>query len=319
MERLVKKHFWVFNLLVVAAAAYVTADVVNGFIASRALPYPSVTLPPRPKTGPKRSDGDSVDYANNLSVWPIFSKVKEDKPKTDLTNKDPKKKDDDEPQLSDLNVKLIGTMVVDDRPELSHAIVDINSEYTAVSVGSKLGTTKAMVVAIYAKFIQVDEGNNKLKYIVMNDENPDNKKKPILNKRPTFRSPYRRPYTRVNRFNRVNYSSKVKKVGTYEYVIDRNMVKQNLEDLSDVTRQARVVPTYRSGRFNGLKLSWVSYNSIYRAIGLQSGDTLRSVNGAPIRSPNDAIKLFEKLKNSSNIQLGVERYGLQKTFTYRVQ
>ncbi|MCA9522328.1 MAG: hypothetical protein KC609_15210, partial [Myxococcales bacterium] len=279
MERLVKKHFWVFNLLVLAAAAYVAADVVNGFIASRALPYPSVTLPKKKAALPKRRDNDALDYANNLSVWPIFAKVAEDQPKTPTGPIDPKKKDDEEPQLSDLNVKLIGTMVVDERPELSSAIVDINAEYTSVAIGSKLGTTKATVVAIYAKFIQVDEGNNRLKYIVMNDDGTDGKKKLPLNrtlKRSPYRRPGRRPFTpRVNRFKRINYSSKVRKTGAFTYTIDRNMVKQNLEDLSDVTRQARVVPTYRSGRFNGLKLSWVSYNSIYRAIGLQSGDTLR--------------------------------------------
>ena len=71
---------------------------------------------------------------------------------------------------------------------------------------------------------------------------------------------------------------------------------------------------------NGALASMTGFAAVSgAACGYQWEWTLRSVNGAPIRSPNDAIKLFEKLKNSSNIQLGVERYGLQKTFTYRVQ
>lgn len=321
MDRLIKKYFWVTNLLTIAAVCYLLASIVNDQLFQTLFKYPQVTLPRAQRKKPAALINTPKDFAVHLSQWSIFNRVKEDLPDDKKDKKDDKKdkKDDDTIQLSQLDVKLIGTMVIGTSPEMSHALVNIDSETTSVSIGSKLGKTNAVVVGIQRKYIEIDEGDKKIKYIKLWTPQET---KPI-SKLPTYRRGYRRP----NRFRRptyvrprrVNYRKSVKLVRPYEYKIDRNFVRQNLADMSDLIRGVRIIPQYRGSRFNGMKLGYISSASALRAIGLQSGDTLRNVNGRPISSPNEAMMLFQKMKNSAEIKLGVERHGLIKTFTYKMK
>ena len=55
------------------------------------------------------------------------------------------------------------------------------------------------------------------------------------------------------------------------------------------------------------------------SIGIRSGDVIKSINGKPIDSPNKALDLFEQLKNSSNINLDIERRGQPKQLNYDIK
>ena len=114
-------------------------------------------------------------------------------------------------------------------------------------------------------------------------------------------------------------SKGVKKTGPYDYQIDRGMLDEQLQDLSKLGSQARVVPNYRNGKYEGFKLVGVRPGSLYRSIGVRSGDVIKSVNGKAIDSPNKALELFEQLKASSNIQLEIERRGQPKQPNYAIQ
>ena len=97
------------------------------------------------------------------------------------------------------------------------------------------------------------------------------------------------------------------------------MLDEQLQDLSKLGTQARVVPNYRNGKYEGFKLVGVRPGSLYRAIGVRSGDVIKSINGNAIDSPNKALDLFDKLKNSSHIDLDIERRGQPKQFAYDIK
>jgi general secretion pathway protein C len=54
-------------------------------------------------------------------------------------------------------------------------------------------------------------------------------------------------------------------------------------------------------------------------MGLKSGDIITGVNGKKIESVDDALKLYESLKSSSNVQLQLKRKGRQKTINYTIE
>ncbi len=118
---------------------------------------------------------------------------------------------------------------------------------------------------------------------------------------------------------KANYKDHVRKTGPYSYEIDRSMLDEQLQDLSKLGTQARVVPNYRNGKYEGFKLVGVRPGSLYRAIGVRSGDVIKSINGNAIDSPNKALDLFDKLKNSSHIDLDIERRGQPKQFAYDIK
>ena len=116
-----------------------------------------------------------------------------------------------------------------------------------------------------------------------------------------------------------NYEKGVAKVGEWEYKIDRGMLENELSDLTRLGMQARVVPNYIGGKYQGFKLVGVRPNSLYRAIGVRSGDVIKRVNGMEIDSPNKALQLFEKLRTSRRISLDITRNGVNRTLYYKIQ
>ena len=93
-------------------------------------------------------------------------------------------------------------------------------------------------------------------------------------------------------------------MGDFDYSIDRQMLNKQLADLTQLGMQARV---------------GVRPKSLYRAIGIRSGDIIRSINGSAINSPNKAMELFTQLRSSSSIKMEVERRGKIETFNYGIQ
>ena len=54
-------------------------------------------------------------------------------------------------------------------------------------------------------------------------------------------------------------------------------------------------------------------------MGLRNGDVLRSVDGQEIRSVDDALRLYENLKNSDSVTVELERRGRNRTINYNIR
>jgi general secretion pathway protein C len=99
------------------------------------------------------------------------------------------------------------------------------------------------------------------------------------------------------------------------------MLNEQLQDLAKLGREARVIPNYDrdSGSYKGFKLIGVRPNSLYRAIGIRSGDVIMQINGEELNSPGKALELFTKLQNSSGISLDIMRRGQKQSLTYKIE
>jgi len=117
------------------------------------------------------------------------------------------------------------------------------------------------------------------------------------------------------------YADGVKQVGPWEYRIDRAMLNEQLQDLAKLGREARVIPNYDkdSGTYKGFKLIGVRPNSLYRAIGIRSGDVIERINGEELSSPGKALELFTQLQTSSSITLDIMRRGQQHSISYKIE
>lgn len=111
----------------------------------------------------------------------------------------------------------------------------------------------------------------------------------------------------------------VREVGANHYQLERKMLDEQFADLTQLARQARVIPHYRDGRPQGYKLIGIRAKSLYSHIGLRSGDLIKRINGTAINSPNDALSLFEKLKSSDTVSLEVERAGQPVMLEYTIK
>ena len=111
----------------------------------------------------------------------------------------------------------------------------------------------------------------------------------------------------------------VKKISDTSYQLDRSMINDKLKNLGSLGQQARVVPNYRGGKYDGFRMIGMANSSMFRDIGFENGDIIKVINGNRIDSPNKALALYEALKNKARLTVQVERGGMLKTMRYTVK
>jgi general secretion pathway protein C len=101
----------------------------------------------------------------------------------------------------------------------------------------------------------------------------------------------------------------VKKVADNRYEVKRKYIDETLSNLNNVATQARIVPSFKNGVANGFKLFSIQPGSLYSAIGVENGDVIQRINGYEINSPDKALEVYQKLRESSHITIEIERNG----------
>lgn len=101
--------------------------------------------------------------------------------------------------------------------------------------------------------------------------------------------------------------------------LSRAEVESAMDNVNSLMRQARIRPHFRNGQPDGLTLSRVRRDSIFTRLGLRSGDIITGVDGQPIQSVDDALKFYNSLKSSSNLNLQIRRRGQTQTLQYAIE
>jgi general secretion pathway protein C len=101
----------------------------------------------------------------------------------------------------------------------------------------------------------------------------------------------------------------VRQLADNKYEIDRGTLDSTLSDLNKIATQARIVPSFKNGVANGFKLFSIQPGSLYASIGVENGDVIQRVNGYEINSPEKALELYQKLRESQHVTIELERGG----------
>jgi len=81
----------------------------------------------------------------------------------------------------------------------------------------------------------------------------------------------------------------------------------------DFLRQATVVPV----NGGGFQVRQIQAGSIYQKLGLHSGDVIKSINGQPVRTAEDAIRLYQQLPTLNSVQMEIVRNGSPQNLYYQ--
>lgn len=107
--------------------------------------------------------------------------------------------------------------------------------------------------------------------------------------------------------------------GNYR-VLDKNEVQAALENLPQLLTKARVVPYMTAeGKADGFRIVSIAPNSFYERIGLRNGDVLQRINGIEIKDPETFMRVFNQLKEESNIALDLVRRNQKETLNYEIR
>jgi hypothetical protein len=340
MELIFKRYFWLANSALLILAGFLAARTLTAYVEFDVLKPPGLAV----DTGDEelRGDGDyvfrrpaasrSVDLERRRELAEAAAAKKAEEKETEVKEKEPELPPmlEEQPELEEvkgeINLELIATITVSDAVK-NMALVRIDGgENNWVGQGTELkpGFTVSRITNYY---IVVTQGVTELLW--KKKEAPDPKAMlagaPKGRKGPPPRSPTkpepRSPAKPTPAAPKSKYSEGIKQTGPFDYRIDRGMLNEQLQDLAKLGREARVIPNYDkdSGSYKGFKLIGVRPNSLYRAIGIRSGDVIKQINGEELSSPGKALELFTQLQSSSSITLDIIRRGKSHTMNYSIE
>lgn len=100
-----------------------------------------------------------------------------------------------------------------------------------------------------------------------------------------------------------------------QFALPRAMVAEQLRRPQELFSQALMVPNAGGG----FLVREIQPNSVYEKLGLRVGDVLRSVNGKPVNTVDDALKAYQAASTQRDIRVEVLRGGQMEHLTYNLQ
>jgi hypothetical protein len=335
MDLLFKRYFWVLNSLLLILAGFVTARTLSSYVKYEVLKPPLVEESKDEEELAEDEDlvfrrpvaSRSVDLERRRQLSEAASAMQAEAvetPEGPAEELPPEQPEQPEEQVAgEITLDLVASITVSD-PAKNMALVRIDGgENHWVGVGTEL-KPGFKVTEIGNYFIRVSQGVTELMW--KKDAPPEDKAKlaggpsprsgPPPRKTPEPTPPRPEPAAPESK-----YADGIKQTGPFDYRIDRGMLNEQLQDLAKLGREARVIPNYdkESGTYKGFKLIGVRPNSLYRAIGIRSGDVIKQINGEELSSPGKALELFTKLQTSSGITLDIDRRGKSHTMNYTIE
>ena len=306
METLFRKYFWTVNLVFILLAALLVARTVNQFTEFLIAPGPAtgaekVTTRPRPVERPAQLDLARFANVVGMPLPPPEPEVVEPtQPVADLNAA---------PVKSSIRAKLLGTLVASD-PQWSFAnLQDLNTQKSSTfMVGDNV--QGAPVLEIQRNRVIV-LNNSRREFI--DATGPDGAPPPMAVNTPVVAP------TTTNTAPNANMGAGIKATGENSYEIEKGEIDKALNNLNQLAMQARIVPAFKDGVAQGFKLFSIRPDSLYSKIGVQNGDVIKRINGFDLNSPEKALEVYTKLKDSSRIDLELERNGQTVRKTYNIR
>ena len=97
-------------------------------------------------------------------------------------------------------------------------------------------------------------------------------------------------------------------------VVKRDSLLEQIRS-SDVLKQSVFVPVPTGG----LLVQSGQRGHILEGFGVQEGDVVRSINGQNLKTMDDAMRAYQVLLSSPQIQIEIIRYGVPQSLQYRVE
>ena len=104
-----------------------------------------------------------------------------------------------------------------------------------------------------------------------------------------------------------------------QLTLESNQIESALENLDQLMDQAQIRPHIEDGRPSGISITGIKPNTVFRKMRLRNGDVITGVNGTPIETVEDAMKIFGDLNSTSELQVEIKRRGQKRVLNYKIE
>lgn len=315
METYIRKYFGVLPVIVVVVCAYFGAQAANHVIEAKALPDSEklgkaekvvANTKKKPKTS-KSKLGEPL-VARNMFCSSCLPAEPEEEVEGEVI-------DSDTPPITSLPLRLVATNV---STETDYSFATVQNTTTdrqgSYSIDQEIPDSGA-IVRITAKY--VDFKNEKSKRVerisLLSTKAPR-----VAAAKPNVKANDKGKGGKTDELMAM-VDEGVNKVSDTEYEIDKKVVDKILENPMSVARGARIVPSIKNGKANGFKLYAIRPSSVYAKIGLMNGDTIHSINGFDLTSPDKALEVYTKVRSASSLAVNATRRGKPISLNYSIK
>ena len=101
--------------------------------------------------------------------------------------------------------------------------------------------------------------------------------------------------------------------------LNRGRLQQQLQNFPVLMTQAKAARHFVNGKPKGFAITQIAPGSLYQQAGLQNGDIILSVNGKEITGAQQAMNMYQTLKNAAAIDLELIRAGQVRQIHYDIR
>lgn len=284
------RYLFGINILLLTAAAYIS---VNGFyrvMTARLEPGPTARSTPTQTVAPDEPEYKPFSHYRSIINRDLFNTNAEAAPVK------PEPIDIEKLKVTELKLKLWGT-VTGDKDEAYAVIEETKArKQNLYRVGDTIQTASVKMILRERVILTVDDKDE----ILQMEEFQSGRSRGRTSRRPPRRQPRQ---TRSSR----------------SITLKRSQVENAAGNLNNLMKQVRIRPHFRDGKPDGLSLTGIRPNSIFRKMGLRNGDILMGIDGQKIDSVDDALTFYRSLTSASDLNLQIKRRGRQQTLKYNIE
>jgi general secretion pathway protein C len=286
----IKRLFLIIDLLLIALAVFLGVKGIYAFLASRLDTVPQATTVQSASSSVQRtalppySDFQSITKRN---LFQTGTGVKKDEANIVLDNL----------EETELKLKLWGTVAADNS-QLSFAIIEDESkrEQNVYKIEDTIQNATVKMILADKVVLSVSGSDEVLQLERRSSDSSSSSRKTTSSVRTT--STTGATTTRIS--------------------LRRAQVESAMENLAELMTQITIKP-YNEGGVEGLSLSNIKANSLFRRMGLRNGDVLVAVEGQALTSADQAYQLYESLKSSDSASVEINRRGRSRVIQYRIR
>jgi len=303
MVRLLTKHFWVINLIFIAAAAWLVAHVSGIVIRDRLITYP---MPASAKSTLSEATEKSLPYDRYAPIPErnIFNPSEKGLKLLPLAEKKTSASEAAEaPEVMKAplsgSYKLVGTIIGPEANSWAILQQGADRKQRIIRIHGNIDGGKIVQISRNRILIQRD---GKEEVIFFYEEE--------ARAQPGGSPPPLAPPAA---------GEVVKKLSANRFVVNREDISSSVGNINQFMTQARIKPNFVTGRPSGFSVSEIQPGSLMEKLGLQNNDVVKKVNGQAIDKPEDVFQAYSQLQRDSNIELEIERGGRREVLRYEIR
>lgn len=221
--------------------------------------------------------------------------------------------DPDAPSATQLRLKLLGVLFYGDgNPRNIATIQNLSDQKANVYVPGSVIQEGVKLAEVKIDRVILDRGNGVMEELLFGEpggsggpERPSDRQRPDRSDNPP------------------SGPSGIEQVSDTEFVVERSAIEGALGNMTSIMSDARIIPNKcgqgEDRQICGFRIFRIKPNSVFKALGLNDGDVIKSINGEDMDSLEKGLGLLKGLSSQSQFTIQLERQREPRTHNYRVQ